>query len=159
MYDVGEHELVEAMLGTDVLDVEEKEESNSRLPQQPDSSSSSEETAFAVQALTSADVVRSVSFELRRGEILGLVALEGQGQERLFSLLSGDRRPSAGEILVRGSQRRWRAPSDAVADGVVLIPGDRLLTLLPNLPVRQNLVVPLFSRIRQWLRIPIDNAR
>ncbi len=159
MYDVGEHELVEAMLGTDVLDVEEKEESNARSPQQPDSSSSSEETAFAVQALTSADVVRNVSFELRRGEILGLVALEGQGQERLFSLLSGDRRPTAGEILVRGSQRRWRAPSDAVADGVVLIPGDRLLTLLPNLPVRQNLVVPLFSRIRQWLRLPSDERQ
>ena len=142
MHDVDEHELVEAMLGTDVLEVGERDERISPSPQQSTSRSSSEETAFAVQGLTSGDVVRNVSFELRRGEILGLVALEGQGQERLFSLLSGDRRPTAGEILVGGSQRRWRAPSDAVADGVVLIPGDRLLTLLPNLPVRQTWLFP-----------------
>ena len=116
-------------------------------------------SAFAAKGLNSGDVVRDISLDLHRGEILGLVALEGQGQDRLFSLLSGDRQPSEGDILVRGSQRRWRAPSDAVADGVVLIPGDRLLTLLPNLPVRQNLVVPLFSRIRQWLRIPGDERQ
>ena len=159
MHDVDEHELVEAMLGADVSELEESAEPDSDSQHQSKSPSSSQETAFAVKGLYSGDVVRDISFELRRGEILGLVALEGQGQDRLFSLLSGDRQPSAGDILVRGSQRRWRAPSDAVADGVVLIPGDRLLTLLPNLPVRQNLVVPLFSRIRQWLRIPGDERQ
>ena len=139
--------------------LEEGDEPESRSQHQSNSPSSSQEIAFAVKGLNAGDVVRDIAFELRRGEILGLVALEGQGQERLFSLLSGDRQPTAGDILVGGSQRRWRAPSDAVADGVVLIPGDRLLTLLPNLPVRQNLVVPLFSRIRQWLRIPADERQ
>lgn len=159
MHDVDEHELVEAMLGTDVLDVDKREELIPRSPQQHGSGSSPEEIAFAIQELSSGDVVRDVSFELRRGEILGLVALEGQGQEHLFSLLSGDRRPSAGDILVGGHLRRWRAPYDAVADGVVLIPGDRLLTLLPNLSVRQNLAVPLFRRVSQWLRIPTDERQ
>ncbi len=159
MQDVDEHELVEAMLGADVSELEESEEPESRSQHQSNSPASSQEIAFAAKGLNAGDVVRDISFELRRGEILGLVALEGQGQERLFSLLSGDRQPIAGDILVGGSQRRWRAPSDAVADGVVLIPGDRLLTLLPNLPVRQNLVVPLFSRIRQWLRIPADERQ
>ena len=159
MQDVDEHELVEAMLGADASELEESDEPESRTQQQSESSSSSQEIVFATKGLHSGEVVRDISFELRRGEILGLVALEGQGQDRLFSLLSGDRQPSQGDILVRGGQRRWRAPSDAVADGVVLIPGDRLLTLLPNLPVRQNLVVPLFSRIRQWLRIPADERQ
>ena len=159
MQDVDEHELVEAMLGADVGELEKSDEPEQTSQPQSDSRTSSQETAFAVQGLNSGDVVREISFQLRRGEILGLVALEGQGQERLFSLLSGDRQPSDGEILVDGSQRRWRAPYDAVGDGVVLIPGDRLLTLLPNLSVRQNLVVPLFSRIRQWLRIPADERQ
>ena len=38
-----------------------------------------------------------------------------------------------------------------VQEGVVLVPGDRLISLLPNLPVRQNLAVPLFNRIGRWL--------
>lgn len=159
MQDIDEHELVEAMLGADVSELEESDEPKPTSQPQSDPLTSSQEVAFAVQGLNSGGLVRDISFELRRGEILGLVALEGQGQERLFSLLSGDRQPSEGDILVDGSQRRWRAPSDAVADGVVLIPGDRLLTLLPNLSVRQNLVVPLFSRIRQWLRIPADERQ
>ncbi|MYH60268.1 MAG: sugar ABC transporter ATP-binding protein [Caldilineaceae bacterium SB0675_bin_29] len=159
MQDVDEHELVEAMLGSGVGELEESDEPETASQQESDARTSSQEIAFAVQGLNSGDVVRDISFELRRGEILGLVALEGQGQERLFSLLSGDRQPSDGVILVDGSQRRWRAPYDAVGDGVVLIPGDRLLTLLPNLPVRQNLVVPLFSRIRHWLHIPSDERQ
>ena len=160
MQDVGEHRLVEAMLGTveeRVKRDEEREGAQSASSASPPTArSASCEIAFAVQGLSAGEVVRDISFEVRRGEILGLVALEGQGQERLFSLLSGDRRPSAGEILVGGNQRRWRGVYDAVEDGVVLIPGDRLLALLPNLPVRQNLVVPLFNRIRRWLRIPAD---
>jgi ribose transport system ATP-binding protein len=43
-----------------------------------------------------------------------------------------------------------------VRDGVVLVPGDRLLSLLPNQPVRHNLAVPLFSRVQRWLGIPAD---
>ena len=157
MRDVGEHQLVEAMLGADISETADAELEEARPDAPPRGSRpASAEAAFAARGLSSGEVVRSISFEVRRGEILGLVALEGQGQERLFSLLSGDRRPSAGEILVGGAARRWRAPHDAVRDGVVLIPGDRLLALLPNLPVRQNLVVPLFNRIRQWLRIPAD---
>ena len=156
MQDVGEHQLVEAMLGADGERVERREEREAAgFAPRP----SSGEAAFSVQGLGGGDVVHDISFEARRGEILGLVALEGQGQERLFALLSGDRRPTAGAILVGGRQRRWRGAHDAVADGVVLIPGDRLLALLPNLPVRQNLVVPLFNRVRQWLRIPADERQ
>ncbi len=108
-----------------------------------------------MQGLSAGEVVRDISFEVRRGEILGLVALEGQGQERLFSLLSGDRAPerrvrSWSEAISAAGEESY----DAVGDGVVLIPGDRLLALLPNLPVRQNLVVPLFNRIRQLAAHP-----
>ncbi len=159
MQDVDEHELVEAMLGAGVSELEESDKPDPVSHNESDPLTPSQEVAFAVQDLNSGDVVRDIAFQLRRGEILGLVALEGQGQERLFSLLSGDRQPSGGDILVGGSQRRWRAPYDAVGDGVVLIPGDRLLALLPNLSVRQNLVIPLFNRIRQWLRIPADERQ
>ena len=49
--------------------------------------------------------IDDLSFTLRAGEVLGVAALEGQGQDELFAVLSGQRSPSAGEIRVAG--RRW----------------------------------------------------
>ena len=146
---VNEHQLVQAMLGASLeQEVEEVRGDNPSHRQ--------DAIAFEAQGLSSGDVVRNVSFQLHAGEILGLVALEGQGQERLFELLSGDRKPTGGEIHVGGKVRRFSSPTDAVRDGVVLVPGDRLLALLPNLPVRQNLATPLFNRLRQRMGIPRD---
>ena len=145
---VDEHQLVAAMLGPLAEFAEDAEKSEVSRQQG--------NAAFQVKDLNSGDVVKDVSLSVRSGEILGVVALEGQGQDRLFELFSGDRQPSAGEISVNGEARRFRSPYDAVQDGVVLVPGDRLIALLPNLSVRQNLAVPLFTRIQKWLGIPRD---
>jgi ribose transport system ATP-binding protein len=145
---VNEHQLVEAMLGAPAERVAREVRGNGHQQR--------EQIAFEARGLTSNEAVKDVSLAVRAGEILGVVALEGQGQDRLFELLSGDRRPSAGEILVAGEVRRFRSPYDAVRDGVVLVPGDRLLALLPNLSVRQNLAVSLFNLKRRWLGIPAN---
>ncbi len=63
------------------------------------------------------DRVNGVSFELHQGEILGLTALEGQGQDELFQVLSGDHRPSTGELLVNGERLNARSPYDAIRQG------------------------------------------
>ena len=146
--DVDERQLVEAMLGAPAEAVGQAQ--HTRVDRNHG------QVAFEVKGLCSREVVRDVSFTVRSGEILGVVALEGQGQERLFELLSGDRQPTAGEIWVAGRQRRFRSPYDAVGDGVVLVPGDRLLALLPNQSVQHNLAAPLFNRVRQWFGIPAD---
>ena len=46
--------------------------------------------------------LQDVSFDLYPGEVLGVVALEGQGQDELFDILAGAERPSGGELLVDG---------------------------------------------------------
>lgn len=146
--DVDEHQLVAAMLGETVAQIEREARSTTiRAIEAP---------SFEARNLESGGHVNGISFAVRAGEILGVVALEGQGQDRLFELLSGDRRPSAGEIVVGGQEQRFHSPYDAVSAGVVLVPGDRLLALLPDLSVRQNLAVPLFNRVRRWLGIPAD---
>lgn len=145
---VDEHRLVEAMLGMSAAPLDQSVGNGAAR--------SHGDIAFACRGLTSGDAVRDVSFSVKTGEILGVVALEGQGQERLFDLLSGDRQPSGGEILVGGRPRRFRSPYDAVRDGVVLVPGDRLMALLPSLSVRQNLALSLFNFARRWLGIPGD---
>ncbi len=54
--------------------------------------------------------LHDVSFELRAGEVLGVAALEGQGQDELFDILAGARRPDSGEVLVNGDARVLPAP-------------------------------------------------
>ncbi|HKY54186.1 MAG TPA: sugar ABC transporter ATP-binding protein, partial [Anaerolineales bacterium] len=145
---VNEHQLVEAMLGQLA---ESGSEENKRNVDR-----SYGDPALTIIELSSGDVVRNVSFSVKAGEILGIVALEGQGQDRLFELLSGDRQPSSGKILVHGTTRQFRSPFDAVQSGVVLVPGDRLRSLMPDLSIRQNLAIPLFNRIREWFGLPRD---
>jgi ribose transport system ATP-binding protein len=83
-----------------------------------------------------------VSFEVQAGE--------GQGQDRLFEILSGNVRAAGGEILVDGRPLRARHPYDAIRRGVVLVPSNRLMALLPQRPIRENIAIPLFNRLSRW---------
>jgi ribose transport system ATP-binding protein len=100
-----------------------------------------------------------VSFELHAGEILGIAALEGQGQDDLFDALAGERRLEAGEILVSGRPLRPRHPYDAIRAGVVLVPADRLLALLPQRSVRENIAAPRYNAPRRWGPINVRGER
>jgi ribose transport system ATP-binding protein len=100
-----------------------------------------------------------VSFEVQAGEVLGMAALEGQGQDRLFEILSGNVRAAGGEILVDGQPLRARHPYDAIRRGVVLVPSNRLMALLPQRPIRENIAAPLFNRLRRWGPINMGRER
>src|SRR5262245_22745864 len=102
------------------------------------------------QRLAVDDEDAGVSFEVRAGEVLGMAALEGQGQDRLFEILSGNVRAAGGEIVVDGEPLRARHPYDAIRRGVVLVPSNRLMALLPQRPIRENIAIPLFNRVRRW---------
>lgn len=102
------------------------------------------------------DKVNGISFELRAGEILGLTALEGQGQDELFQVLSGDHRPSSGELLIDGEPLNARSPYDAIRRGVVLVPAERQHALLPQRSVRENLSTPFYNRARRWFTLARD---
>ena len=65
------------------------------------------------------------TFALRRGEIVGLAGLQGQGQEAILEALAGARRIAAGRIRIEGGQLRPRRPRDMIRRGVYLVPGDR----------------------------------
>ena len=91
-----------------------------------------------------------VSFGLHAGEVLGLVGLEGQGQDELFSVLSGASRPSGGTLLVDGAEVRFRHPADAIAVGLVYVPGNRAEALLMQRSVRENIALPARARPRRW---------
>jgi ribose transport system ATP-binding protein len=100
-----------------------------------------------------------VSFEVAAGEVLGMAALEGQGQDRLFDILSGSDRAAGGEIVVDGRPLHARHPFEAIRRGVVLVPSDRLMALLPQRPIRENIAAPLYNRVPRWGPINIGRER
>lgn len=82
------------------------------------------EVLLKAQSLTNKKV-RKVSFELRRGEILGFGGLVGAGRTELARVLYGADPATAGEMFLKG---KWYAPSspkDGLRNGVGLIPEDR----------------------------------
>ncbi len=146
--DAGESGLVEAMLGEVVMKTEP-------VASDPEAAADARVVLETVD-LRSREQVKGVSLQLRAGEVLGIAALEGQGQDRLFELLSGDRRPDGGQIYVNGEELDARSPFDAVGRGVVLVPSDRLHALLPKRSVRENLGMPLYNRVRKWFSLASD---
>jgi ribose transport system ATP-binding protein len=144
----GEAELVQAMMGETAEAVTAADVVTRSHEDQP-------VTLEAVD-LGSGGHVNGISFQLHAGEVLGIAALEGQGQDRLFELLSGDRRPDDGEIRVNGEPLRAFSPYDAIAEGVVLVPSDRLQALLPQRSIRENLSTPLYNTVRRWFGLASD---
>jgi ribose transport system ATP-binding protein len=142
-----EEHIVELMLGPAALEVASAQQPASKPapgPKQPG------DVLLEVRDLQAGADLKGVSFALARGEVLGVAALEGQGQEALFDCLAGRRHATGGEIVVRGKRLNLRQPYDAIRAGLVLVPADRLLALLPQRSVRENIALPLFNRLQRW---------
>jgi len=151
--------IVELMLGEVVANISRRG-SESRAAQRD-----GERPRVEVRNLAADTRLRDVSFELYSGEVLGVVALEGQGQDELFDILAGSDRPLSGEVLVDGKSVSFRHPADAIREGVVFVPADRAEALLMQRSVRDNIALPFSVRMRKWGPISarkekphIDNA-
>ena len=103
--------------------------------------------------------LQDVSFQVRPGEIVGVVALEGQGQDELFDILAGSAKPTSGEIVVDGSPASFGHPADAIRAGVVYVAADRAEALLMQRSVRENIALPNAARIRSWGLINLGRER
>jgi ribose transport system ATP-binding protein len=153
----GEERIVEFMLGEEVARAAESAEATP--PRERIELAGDGPAALEARSLRVGETLADVSFAIRPGEILGVAALEAQGQDELFAVLSGQQKPSEGEVLVRGRQLRARHPYDAIRSGVVLVPADRLQALLPQRSVAENIAAPRFSNPLRWGPIAMREER
>jgi ribose transport system ATP-binding protein len=80
-----------------------------------------------------------VSLQVRRGEIVGLAGLVGSGRTELARAIFGIDRLQGGEIRIEGNSVIPGAPSDAIRQGLYLIPEDRKRSgLILDFSVRRN---------------------
>nr|WP_245427604.1 sugar ABC transporter ATP-binding protein [Pleomorphomonas carboxyditropha] len=85
------------------------------------------EVVLSVDGLSQDSRVRNVSFELRRGEILGIAGLMGAGRTELVETIFGIRKPSAGRIRIGGRPVAIASPRDAIRHRIALVSEDRKL--------------------------------
>lgn len=83
------------------------------------------EVALAVRALGVGKLFDDVSFEIRKGEILGIAGLLGCQREAVMRALFGALPIDRGEVRVGGTPCRLRSPRQAIARGLGFLPADR----------------------------------
>jgi ribose transport system ATP-binding protein len=91
----------------------------------PEKATPGNEVVLEVRGLGVRNLLDDVSFDLKKGEILGFAGLVGAGRTELAETIMGLRKRSSGKILVRGRARAIRSPAQAVRHGIGYISEDR----------------------------------
>jgi ribose transport system ATP-binding protein len=121
------------------------------------------QTALRVTGLTRGDKVKNVSFELYKGEILGVAGLMGSGRTEMLRALFGADLCDSAEVYLGASKEplKIRSPGDAVQNGIALVPEDRKQHgLLLGLPVRVNISLTRLSSVSRfgWIKVFKEKA-
>jgi len=91
--------------------------------------------------------VRGLSFEVGRGEIVGLIGPNGAGKSSTLHAIMGAVRPAGGDVRVNGISVVGRRPEDVARRGVALVPEGR--RIFAELTVEENLRLGLAGRRRR----------
>jgi ribose transport system ATP-binding protein len=110
--DTNRNQLIAWMVGRELKDTE------------PRKSCATNEVVLKVENF-SGEANRDVSFELKKGEILGFAGLVGAGRTELMRLIFGADKKKSGTIYINGKKMDIHSPKDAIKAGIGLIPEDR----------------------------------
>ena len=135
-------------------------ESVPELPEDPN-----QEVVLEVRNLQRGKALRDVSFDLKRGEILGFAGLIGAGRTEVARAIFGADSREAGEILIKGRQVTIKSPGDAVKHGIGYLSEDRKrYGLALAMDVKENVVLASmkkFLKLLGWMdsKKTVDRGR
>ena len=86
--------------------------------QRPELRSQNSDVVLKVEGISTRNLLKDVSFELKRGEILGFAGLMGSGRTELARALIGADPKTAGKVFLKGEEVKIKSPSDAVKSGI-----------------------------------------
>jgi ribose transport system ATP-binding protein len=117
------------------------------------------ELALEVEQVSSSSMPKDVSFTVGRGEIIGIAGLPDSGKDELVAAIFG-LAPRSGHIRVRGKTIRPGSPTEAIENGMVLIPADRRgAGALLTMSVENNTVASALERLSQLGFLRTDRIR
>jgi len=92
--------------------------------------------------------LKGISFNIRRGEVLGLAGLIGAGRTELAELIFAVKRRQSGEIIFNGKAINPMAPEDAIKAGIALVPEDRKRQgVLLHMDIKSNISMAILKRL------------
>jgi ribose transport system ATP-binding protein len=107
-----------------------------------------DEVVLSVKDLGRGRHVRNVSFDLRRGEVMGIAGLVGSGRTELARLITGVDVPTTGEIFLNGTKTTYANPRAAIEAGIALLPEDRKKEgIIPLRSVASNAALPSYGSL------------
>jgi ribose transport system ATP-binding protein len=140
--DCSEQKIIQMMVGRELQDI--------FPPKQEPATAEISLPVLSVSGLSSGRLLHDVEFDLKRGEIIGVYGLEGQGQHELMLAMFGALPIDQGQICLAGRKVKIRNPRSAIKEGLALIPVDRRTEgLVMPLSIRENLALPTLKK-RSW---------
>ncbi len=93
----------------------------------------------------------NISFQVRKGEILGVAGLVGSGRTEMVNVLFGAVPKDGGEIYINGKKVEINNPDEAISYGIGLIPEDRKWQgLILNSTVKFNITLAIFNKLARY---------
>jgi rhamnose transport system ATP-binding protein len=145
--DVTRDELVRLMVGRTISNLFPKQEVEPG------------EVALKVDHLSCAGIFEDISFEIHKGEILGMAGLVGAGRTDVAHTIFGVVPPTGGTIEVEGRQVEISTPQQAINLGLAYVPEDRQLHgLIPAMDITSNISLPILQKYtrRGWLMDKVE---
>ncbi len=120
----------------------------------PKTESAIGETALSAAGLSQTGIFKDISFEVRKGEILGFFGLVGAGRSEVMRSLIGVDRLDAGEVFLGGEKVHFHSAGAAMARGVVYVPEDRQKQgAILTMSIANNITLPQIGKLSRmgWL--------
>jgi len=103
---------------------------------------------------------KNVSFELKRGEILGITGMTGSGRSELMNLLFGSMHLEFGEILINGKIVKQASPKNSIRNKMCFITEDRQNTgLFLNHSIALNIIIANLINTKKFFVKPSEDYR
>lgn len=137
--------LVKAMLGGVDLEEGTLDRDAAKAPVQR---IENEEIGLSVRNLSWSTRVKDVSFDVRKGEIVGLLGLLGSGRTETCKAIFGAVKADAGQVIVGGKLLKRPTPSRSLSAGISYLSEDRRTEgIFPELSIRENMTAAILKRI------------
>ena len=111
------------------------------------------DVCFEAKNLASDEGIEDISFQVRRGEVVGMAGLVGAGRTETARAIFGLQPLTAGKLFLNGKELHIKTPADAIAGRIAYLPEDRKRCgLCVALPCRDNIMLPNYEATgMKWL--------
>lgn len=137
-------DIVKMMVGREIINV---------FPERPSHHRFQDEIRLEVKKITNSNV-SDISFDLKKGEILGVAGLVGSGRTEMVRALVGADPAEEKEVYIHGEKATIKNPTDALSHGICLIPESRKTQgLILDMSIKKNISLPILNELSNRLKM------